>query len=139
MCLLSSVDFLEYACMYVWYYSNNHTWLRNKQISNKERCVYQRVCCSRINRYLPFENRRYLSKSRPIYFDGQFCPFSFFHSNTYSHAEISIISLRFGGLEITLVRFSPSFTRFSLCLHFTFLSLTLARVAIFKKLFFASV
>ena len=33
--------------------------------------------------------------------------FSFSDSNTYSETEISIISLRFGGLEITLVCFSP--------------------------------
>ena len=33
--------------------------------------------------------------------------FSFSDSNTYSDTEISIISLRFGGLEITLVCFSP--------------------------------
>ena len=71
-----------------------------------------------------------------IYFDGQFRPFSFFDSNTYSDAEISIISLRFGGLEITLVWFSqPVFTRFSLSLHFTFFSLTVTRVAIFNFFF----
>jgi len=60
-----------------------------------------------------------------IYFDGQFRPFSFFHSNTYSGAEISIISLRFGGLEITLVRFSPLFTR----LRFRFVKISRSLVA----------
>ena len=67
-----------------------------------------------------------------IFFDRQFRLFSFSGSNTYLDTEIFIISLRFGGLEITLVLFSPLFTRFSLCLHFMFLSLTVARVAIFK-------
>ena len=74
-----------------------------------------------------------------IFFDGQFRLFSFSDSNTYLDTEISIISLRFGGLEITLVWFSPLFTRVSLCLHFTFLSLTMARGPLFKILFFASV
>ena len=74
-----------------------------------------------------------------IFFDGQSRLFSFSDSNTYLDTEICIISLRFGGLEITLVWFSPLFTRVSLCLHFTILSLTMARGAIFKILFFASV
>ena len=38
-----------------------------------------------------------------IFFDGQFRLSSFSDSNTYLDTEISIISLRFGGLEITLV------------------------------------
>ena len=38
-----------------------------------------------------------------FFFDGQFRLFSFSDSNTYLDTEISIISLRFGGLEITLV------------------------------------
>ena len=46
-------------------------------------------------------------------------------------------SLRFDGLEITLVQFRPLFTWVLLCLHFTFLSLTEARGAIFKIVFFA--
>ena len=65
--------------------------------------------------------------------------FVFSDCNTYLDAKIFIITLRFGGLEITLVLFSHLFTRFLLCLQFTFLSLTVARVAIFKTLFFASV
>ena len=69
-----------------------------------------------------------------FFFDGQFRLFSFSDSNTYLDTEISIISLRFGGLEITLVWFSPLFARFSLCLHFTFLSLTVARGVLFKIL-----
>ena len=74
-----------------------------------------------------------------LFFDGQFRLFSFSDSKTYLDTEISIISLRFGGLEITLTWFSPLFTRSLLCLHFTFLSLTVAQGAIFKILFFASV
>ena len=38
-----------------------------------------------------------------IFFDSQFRLFSFSDSNTYLDTEISIISVRFGGLEITLV------------------------------------
>ena len=38
-----------------------------------------------------------------IFFDRQFRLFSYSDSNTYLDTEISIISLRFGGLEITLV------------------------------------
>ena len=53
--------------------------------------------------------------------------FSVSNINTYSDTEISIISLRFGGLELTLLCFSPLFTRFSLCLHIMFLSLTVGR------------
>ena len=45
-----------------------------------------------------------------IFFDGQFLRFSFSDSNTYLDTEISIISLRFGGLEITFVWFSPLVT-----------------------------
>ena len=44
--------------------------------------------------------------------DRQFRLFSFSDGNTYLDTEISIISLHFGGLEITLVWFSPLFTRF---------------------------
>ena len=71
-----------------------------------------------------------------IFFDRQFRLFSYSDSNTYLDTEISIISLRFGGLEITLVWFSLLFTRFPLCLHFTFLSLTMVRRAIFEIIFF---
>ena len=74
-----------------------------------------------------------------IFFDGQFRLFSFSDSNIYLDTEISIISLRFAGLEITLVLFSPLLARFLLCLHSTFLSFTVARGAIFKIVFFASV
>ena len=42
-----------------------------------------------------------------FFFDGQFRLFSFSDSKTYLDTEISIISLHFGGLEITLVWFSP--------------------------------
>ena len=38
-----------------------------------------------------------------IFFDGQFRLFGFSDSNTYLDTEISIISLRFGGLEITVI------------------------------------
>ena len=38
-----------------------------------------------------------------IFFDKQFRLFGFLDSNTYLDTQISIISLRFGGLEITLV------------------------------------
>ena len=38
-----------------------------------------------------------------IFFDGQFRLFRFSDSNTLSDAEISSISLRFGGLDVTLV------------------------------------
>ena len=69
-----------------------------------------------------------------FFFDEQFRLFSFSDSNTYLDTEISIISLRYEGLEITLVWFSPLFARFSLCLHFTFLSLTVARGVLFKIL-----
>ena len=41
--------------------------------------------------------------------------------------------------RLTLVWFSPLFTPFSLCLHFTFLSLTVALGTLFKILLFASV
>ena len=58
----------------------------------------------------------------------------FSDSNTCLDTKIPNISLRFDGLEITLVWFCPLFTRFPLCLHFTFLSLTVARGAIFKIL-----
>ena len=74
-----------------------------------------------------------------IFFDGQFRLFGFSDSNTYLDTEISIISLGFGGLQITLVWFSPLLPRFLICSHFTFLSLTVARGAIFKILFFANV
>ena len=74
-----------------------------------------------------------------IFFDGQFRLSSFSDSNTYLDAEISIISSRFGGLELTLVWFCPLFKWFLLCLHFTFLSVMVARGAIFKILYFASV
>ena len=70
-----------------------------------------------------------------IFFDGQFRLFSFSDSNTNLETEISIISLRFGGLEITSVWLSPLFARVLLCLHCTFLSLTVPRGAIFKQAF----
>ena len=38
-----------------------------------------------------------------IFFNRQFRLFSYSDSNPYLDTEISIISLRFGGLEITLV------------------------------------
>ena len=38
-----------------------------------------------------------------IFFDGKFRLFSYSDSHSYLDTEISIISLRFGGLEITLV------------------------------------
>ena len=46
-------------------------------------------------------------RSQFIFRRTKFRLFSFSDSNTYSDTEISIISLRFGGLEITLVCFSP--------------------------------
>ena len=52
-----------------------------------------------------------------IFFHGHFSLCSFSDSNAYLDTGISIISLRFGGLELTLVGFSPLFKRFSLCLH----------------------
>ena len=61
--------------------------------------------------------------------------FSVSNNNTYLDTGISSISLRFGGLEITLVRFFPLFTRF----RFVYIScscrLRLAEGAIFKILF----
>ena len=60
--------------------------------------------------------------------------FSVSNNNTYLDTGISSISLRFGGLEITLVRFFPLFTRF----RFVYIScscrLRLAEGAIFKIL-----
>ena len=62
-----------------------------------------------------------------------------------ANAEISPRYLNFNHLFViwwaglTLVWFSPLFTRFSLCVHFTFLSLTVALGALFKILLFASV
>ena len=54
-----------------------------------------------------------------LLFDEQFRLFSFSDSNTYLDTEIFIISLRFGGLEKTLVLFSPLFTQFY---HFVYIS-----------------
>ena len=47
-----------------------------------------------------------------LFFDWQFRFFNFSESNSYLDTEIAIISLRFGGLEITLVWFSPLVTLF---------------------------
>ena len=72
-------------------------------------------------------------------FDGQFRLFSFSDSNTYSDAEISIISFMFWWTRNNFgVIFSFVYTLFALFTFHVLVAYVAARVSIFKILFFAS-